>query len=283
MRRKIIKRFIIRNAPHLGLLFAMFAVSMLFGLYLPEKIPLHWDKQGIADRIGTKYELIFLLPCTATIIFAIGAYMESRIILPSRKTRSFISMIQFFLIALIFIQQTRSLLRAENIHMPIERLMSIPVLLVYAYVAGAFGEAEYLSPFGIKTKWTLENVAVWERTNRLASRLFQCSAALMLVALFAYRLFFVFLLAPPILSFIIAIIYSRVISAGYKTVNKNNASVISDISDNNDNIVNNINNENIENNGNNNGNGNDNDIGNNSDSDNSHDSSNDNSHDSKNK
>ena len=92
--------------------------------------------------------------------------------------------------------------------------MTIPALLLYMYVAGMFYDAEYMSLFGIKTKWTLDSPTVWEKTNRLASRLFRISAALMLVPVYFYRLFYIFLAVPPVISFIAATIYSKVISGG---------------------------------------------------------------------
>ena len=213
MRRKKLKFFLLRKAPHLLLLALLFAVSLLVGFYLPQKIPLHWDRQGAVDRIGTKYELVFLLPCAAAIIFAVGVFAENRFILPSRKLRGFISFMQFFFLVLIFTLQARNLLRVSNIRTPIERLMTIPALLLYMYVGGMFYDAEYMSLFGVKTKWTLASRTVWARTNRLASVLFRVSAWLMLIPVYYYRLFYIFLSVPPILSFITAIIYSKVISS----------------------------------------------------------------------
>ena len=212
MRRKKLKYYLMRKAPHLLLLAAMFAASLLVGLYLPQRIPLHWDSRGIVDRIGSKYELILLLPCAAVVVFAVGAFAESRIVLPSHKLRGLMSFMQFFFLLLFFIVQARNLLRAENIWMPIERFMALPALLLYMYVASMLNGAEYMSLFGIKTKWTLDSRAVWEKTNRLASRLFRISAALMLIPMYFYSLFYVFLAVPPILSFVTAAVYSILIS-----------------------------------------------------------------------
>jgi uncharacterized membrane protein len=212
MRRKKFIHFIIKKAPHILLLIMLFAVSVLFGLYLPQKIPLHWDSQGIIDRVGTKYELVFLLPCAAAIIFAVGIYAESRFILPSRKMRSFLSFIQFFFLVLFFALQTRNLLRAVDIWTPVERLISVPMLLFYAYAANVFGDAEYLSQFGIKTKWTIGSKSVWDLTNQFASRLFKICALLMLIPIFNHKLFYAFLLVPPALSILLAILYSHALS-----------------------------------------------------------------------
>jgi uncharacterized membrane protein len=214
MRRKRLKIYLMRKSPHFLLLILMFAVSMLVGLYLPKVIPTHWDEYGVVDRLGSKYELIFALPCAAVLVYAAGAFAESRITLPSHKIRGFMSFIQFLFVVLFFVIQSRNLLRASDIWAPIERFISIPALMLYAYVAGMFGGAEYLSLFGIKTKWTMNSRAVWERTNRLAARLFYISAALMLIPIFLYELFFVFLTVPPALSFIVAAIFSKAASVG---------------------------------------------------------------------
>jgi len=212
MRRKKFINYIMRKVPHLILLITLFAVSLLIGSYLPQNIPLHWDRDGIVDRIGTKYELIFLFPCAAAIIFAAGIFMESRFVLPTHKLRGFITFMQFFFLVIFFVLQVRGLLRAENIWVPIERLMTIPILMLFLYVSVMFNDAEYLSLFGIKTKWTLESKAVWEKTNRLASRLFKISTALMLIPIYYYRLFYILLAIPPTVSFVAAAVYSKVIA-----------------------------------------------------------------------
>ena len=214
MRRKKIIYGIIQKAPHLLMLALLFAVSLLVGAYLPLRIPLHWDKQGVVDRIGLKHELIFLLPFAAALIFAIGVYAESRFVSPSRKLTGVISFIQFFFISLIFVLQIRALLRACGIWIPMERLMTIPTLILFAFVSGLFYGAEYRSGFGVKTKWTVGSRVVWERTNKLACVLFRCSAGLMLIPIFFYESFYIFLAAPPAVSLIVAVIYSRAIYDG---------------------------------------------------------------------
>ena len=221
MRRKKFKFYLVSKAPHILLLLMLFIVSMIVGAYLPQKIPLHWDKQGIADKIGTKYELVFMLPCAAAIVFAVGVFTESRFILPSQKLRGLMSFMQFLFLVLFFIIQVRNLLRAANIYMPIERLMTIPILLLFMYVAGMLYDAEYMSLFGIKTKWTLNSRSVWVKTNRLASRLFRFSAVLMLIPMYYYKLFYIFLAIPPVASFITSAIYSIIISSGESNDKKN--------------------------------------------------------------
>ena len=132
MRR--LKYILYRKIPHLLTLLMLLAVSFAVGFYLPEKIPLHWDSHGVADRIGSKYELILLLPCASVIIFAAGIFTESRFILPSIKLRGLMSFIQFFFIIIIFIVQAAGLLRASGVYVPVERLMAIPAVLLFAYV-----------------------------------------------------------------------------------------------------------------------------------------------------
>ncbi|MDR3119881.1 MAG: SdpI family protein [Clostridiales bacterium] len=209
---KQIKFFIAKKAPHLFLLALLFFISMLIGAYLPERIPLHWNRGGVVDRIGSKNELIFMLPAAALLVFAISVYAESRFVLPSHKMRGFLSFLQFFFLVIFFVAQTRGLLRAENVWTPFERLLAIPAVLLFAYVGGAFEGAEYMSLFGVKTKWTLQNREVWDRTNRLAARLFRAAAFLMLVSIFFYRWFYYFLVIPPALSIAALFVYSRAIS-----------------------------------------------------------------------
>ena len=49
---------------------------------------------------------------------------------------------------------------------------------------------------GIRTPWTMSSPQVWEKTHRVASRLFQGAAAVILMGAFFPRLMIWFVLAP---------------------------------------------------------------------------------------
>jgi len=201
-----------QKIPHLLSLVTLFIVSLAAGAFLPRRIPLHWDNYGVVDRLGSKYELILILPFAATLIFMAGVMIERRFILPSLKMRGLMSFIQFFFIVLFYVLQARALLRAADVWIAVERMMAIPSMLLFAYVGLMLRDAEYLSLFGIKTKWTLNHRIIWERTNRLASRLFLIASVLMIAPMFNHRLFYICLIVPPVLSFITATVYSKIIS-----------------------------------------------------------------------
>jgi uncharacterized membrane protein len=132
--------------------------------------------------------------------------------MPPAKTRGFLSFTQLFFVVLLFVFQIRLLLQTGGIHIAAERVAAIPALLLYVYVSVAFSDAEYMSLFGVKNRWTVADGNVWERTNRLASRLMRVSAALMIVPMFFIETIYWTLLAPPALSFFILYIYSAAIS-----------------------------------------------------------------------
>ena len=216
-----VKKILERKKPHLALLLLLFLVSFLIGMYLPDSVPLHWHESGMVDRYGTKYELLLLLPTSATVVFIVGLAAEARYVQPSNKTKSFMSFLQlFFLMVFAIIQLTR-LFRAQNIYLRMESFLTVPVALLFVYVANATRDAEYLSDFGFKTKWTIKSRYVWNRTNRLAAILFFAAAVLMLVPVFFPDLFFEMLFILVGAAITVLVLYSHIISKNDRSDNDN--------------------------------------------------------------
>ena len=218
---KKVKAILERKKPHLALLLLLYLVSFLIGMYLPDTVPLHWHQSGMVDRYGTKYELLLLLPASATVVFIVGLAAEARYVRPSDKTKSFMSFLQlFFLMVFAIIQLTR-LFRAQNIYLRQESFLTIPVALLFVYAANATKDAEYLSDFGFKTKWTTKSRYVWNRTNRLAAILFFTAAVLMLIPVFLPDLFYgmLFLLVGATIT--VLVLYSYIISRNDRGDNDN--------------------------------------------------------------
>ena len=188
-------------------------------------MPLHWNKSGMVDRYGSKYELLLLLPVSATIVFAGGIAAEARYVFPSPKTKGFMSFLQLFFLMTFFILQITGLFRAQHIYLRQESFLTVPAALMLVYVSNVSRNAEYLSDFGVKTKWTIKSRSVWNRTNRLASNLFFAAAILMLIPVFLPDLFFGMLIALVVVIFTILVVYSKITAkneAGSEAKNKGN-------------------------------------------------------------
>ncbi|MDR1440680.1 MAG: DUF1648 domain-containing protein, partial [Clostridiales bacterium] len=201
-----------RKAPHTALMLLLFAVSAASGAFLPDLVPTHWDSRGMIDGYGSKYELIFLLPAGALLVFAVGNFAESRFRLPNRKMREFLSFLQFFFLVIFAIVQIKALLGAQNIFFAVERLLAVPAALLFDFAGRAARDAEHGSLFGIQTKWTLGNPGVWGKTNRLAAYLFRISAAAMLASAFFPGAFRYLAVGAACMSIIIPSVYSMAIS-----------------------------------------------------------------------
>jgi uncharacterized membrane protein len=176
---------------------------------MPGQVPMHWDASGLADRFGSKYELMLGLPFGAAVALAAGALAEGRLVLPPHALRRFISFLQFFFLSVFFVLQVAALLRANRVAVETERLIAVPAAILFAYAGSALDGAGFQSLFGVKTRWTMADEGVWRRTNRLAAVLFTCAAFAMLAALPFPRAFHALLVGQPLAILAFAWLYSR--------------------------------------------------------------------------
>jgi uncharacterized membrane protein len=211
-RFKNLKGYIKRKYPHIILVCLLFIVSMALGAPLPGRVALHWDRDGIVDRYGSKYELVFLLPVVSVIIFIIGAAAEKRFVLPSHKVKGAISFFQFFFILLVFVLQLYKVFRAMNFPVGLESLSAVLFVALFIYMGNVIKSSEYRSAFGIKTKWTMDDPDVWEKTSRLAAILLNIAAGSMIAVVFLPGLMVALIIAEVAVIGVVLPLYSRIIS-----------------------------------------------------------------------
>lgn len=66
---------------------------------------------------------------------------------------------------------------------------------------------------GVRTPWTLSNDEVWEKTNRLAGRLFQLAGLIALIGLLFPAYVVVLLIVPIVAASVFTVVYSYVLYA----------------------------------------------------------------------
>ncbi|MCL2163666.1 MAG: DUF1648 domain-containing protein [Oscillospiraceae bacterium] len=208
--------FLKKKYPHLILIALLFVVSLAVSAKLPERTPLHWDKQGVVDRYGSKYELVFLLPSVSVVLFALGVAAEKRHILPSHKTRGVISFFQFFFILLVFVFQLYGLFRALNFSVALESLSAPLFIALFLYMGHVIKASEFRSSYGVKTKWTMSDPMVWRKTSHLAFILFNIGSASMAFIIFIPKLLYYTIPAQIAAYCVIVVLYSKYV------YNKNN-------------------------------------------------------------
>lgn len=193
---------------------ALIIASFLLGAYLypfmPERMATHWDAAGIVNGYMSKTWGLFLMPLLSGLIFL--AFLLAPRMDPLRKNieqfRGHFDLFMLLFFSFLFYLYLLTLIWNLGYRFNLIAFMA-PAFGVIIYYTGVMMEnARQNWSIGIRTAWTLSSEAVWDKTNRLAGRLFKAAGALAaLGAVFPeYAVFLI--LAPVILAAVYPIIYS---------------------------------------------------------------------------
>jgi uncharacterized membrane protein len=169
---------------------AVLALDLLFGLAtwtrMPARVPVHFGLTGEPDRWGPGWMNAVLLPLVACALYALLLYAP--LIDPLRRNypvfsdtvRFFRSVLVLFLVGLHVAITFASL--GRNVDMGFAVRIGVPLLFVA--LGNRFGRLRHNWFFGIRVPWTLSSEDVWNRTHRMAGRLWVVGGILMLPAAF---------------------------------------------------------------------------------------------------
>lgn len=177
---------------------------------MPERIASHWNASGSVDCYMPKLWGLFLMPIISIILFL--AFLIIPRIDPLKeniaKFRSYFDLFILMLFGFLFYLYLLTIAWNFGYRFNIIQLMA-PAIGLLVYYAGVLTENARPNWFiGVRTPWTLSSKKVWNKTNRLAGKLFKATGALaMLSAAFPEQAVY-FILVPLILAGIYPIVYS---------------------------------------------------------------------------
>lgn len=196
------------------IIIALILASFLLGAYLqpqmPERMATHWDAAGQVNGYMSKTWGLFLMPLLSAVIFL--AFLLAPRMDPLRKNidqfRGYLDI--FMLLFFSFLSYLYLLTLLWNLGYQFNLISFMaPGLGVIVYYAGVMMEnARQNWSIGIRTAWTLSSEAVWDRTNRLAGRLFKAAGALAALGAVFPDLAVYLILVPVVLAAVYPIIYS---------------------------------------------------------------------------
>lgn len=145
-------------------------------VFSPETVPLHYNLKGEADRFGNKYEY-FIIPLFNSLLGAFfmlyakkqgkkGEPVNERILLYAGIcTTLFFSALGFFFI-LIAINYSPDAAAAVNVD--ILKFVSIAIGILFVLIGNIMPKMRRNSLFGLRTKWSMANDSVWQKSQRFA-------------------------------------------------------------------------------------------------------------------
>ncbi len=160
---------------------------------LPDTIPAHYGISGEVDRWGSKYES-FILPGISLVFgvaMLLGAWISGR---SSRKeveqgSRIFViagnvSLAVFNVMTLFFLYTSWAQMEhLEGVPEIGLRILFAVIAIMLLVLGAVMPQVKQNAWFGVRTKWTMQSVSVWEKSQRFGGKLFMGAALLCLASL----------------------------------------------------------------------------------------------------
>jgi uncharacterized membrane protein len=179
------------------------------------EIPIHWNISGQVDGTTSKAVGLLLTPALAvgmTALLAVVPFLDPRRehMRQSMRTYTIVSSSVIVFIGLVHLAIVWAALGNQ---LDIARLMGVGAAAMFAVIGLVIGNTRSNWFLGVRTPWTLSSERSWERTHRLAGRLFLAAAAVMLIAsaVGTPELVFYAVIGSVLLVTVIVVVYSYLV------------------------------------------------------------------------
>jgi uncharacterized membrane protein len=193
-----------------GLIVITFLIGTYLQPYMPDKMASHWDASGNVDGYTSKFWGLFLMPVISIVLFL--AFILIPRIDPLKenieKFRGYFDVFILLLFGFLFYLYVLTMLWNLGYRFNIIQLLA-PAFGLIIYYAGVMTENAKQNWFiGVRTPWTLSSETVWDKTNRLAGKLFKAAGVLAALGTVFPEYAIFLILVPAILAAIYPIVYS---------------------------------------------------------------------------
>ncbi|MCS7181057.1 MAG: DUF1648 domain-containing protein, partial [bacterium] len=180
--------------------FIIILVSLGFSFYfypiLPEKIITHWNFEGKADGYMSKNTGLFLMPgiiAFLTVLFFIIPEIDP-LKENIKKFRKYYDNFILLFILFLFLIHLQIILWNLGIKISPNLILSFGFSFLFFYTGILLEKSKRNWFIGIRTPWTLSSDNIWERINRIGSKLFKISGFIALTGIFIRNYFLIFIL-----------------------------------------------------------------------------------------
>ena len=184
-------------------------IGLLFYKDLPGQIPVHFDLAGNPDSFARKYMVIFFLPFFLAVVH-VGTILYTLHDPKKKNIGNKMLGITFYLFPIIsVIVNTTIFIYALGYKLDITRVVMLFLGFMFIILGNYLTKIHQNYTVGIKLPWTLNSTENWNKTHRMASRLFiACGTLLLINATFkSMTLFFIIV----VILIFVPIIYSLVL------------------------------------------------------------------------
>jgi uncharacterized membrane protein len=160
--------------PQIVLILGMWIVGAAAWHFAPDRLPVHWNLAGEVDRYGGKVEGLLLLPLLATGLYLLLLLLPR--IDPGRANYATFAhaytLIRLSITAMLAFVYACILLASFGYHVDMGLLIPLAIGMLLCILGNVMGKIRPNWFVGVRTPWTLSSRDSWNKTHRLAGRLF---------------------------------------------------------------------------------------------------------------
>lgn len=182
--------------------------------YLPEQIPIHWDINGTADRMGQKYHIFFPILLQAIMIFGFSFFrkIDPRKNNYARFNSAYSTLILTICLFIYAMQLITLLVVFYPGFLSITTLITIGLGILFIVLGNKMPQIKQNYFIGIKTPWALHDEDNWQKTHRFSGKLwFFIGFAFFPIAFLPAKLHLIAALTIMLLIIVIPYVYSYIL------------------------------------------------------------------------
>ncbi|ELX09855.1 hypothetical protein DUF1648 [Janthinobacterium sp. HH01] len=168
-----------------ALIAAVCAATFYLWPQLPERVPTHWNIDGVVDGYSSRAALWLLGPGLMTVMALTGVVLPA--ISPRRFDMAGFESTYYYTFGVVvgMLAYVYALVLAATLHVavPMDRAIPAGVFILLILTGNPMGKVRRNFFLGIRTPWTIASERVWYATHRLAARMMVASGVLGLLAL----------------------------------------------------------------------------------------------------
>ena len=148
-----------------------FVITAILLAFTPARVPMHYNAAGVADRIGSKYENLFL-PCSMALFGALflvlARYMGKKSAGSERPLLicTIVMCSWFDVLFTALMLKSMRLSAGQAAEVDITKFTAIALGLILVVTGNIMPKATRNAVFGLRTTWSSKNDVVWQRCQR---------------------------------------------------------------------------------------------------------------------